>query len=45
MIAKVVKVAPRGTLNLVSEVGVREITGWGRYRGWGLIRSRSLECC
>lgn len=37
MIAKQVKVTPRGALNLVSELGVREMTGRGRYRGWGVL--------
>ena len=37
MIAKAAKVTPRGALNLVSELGVREMTGRGRYRGWGVL--------
>lgn len=37
MIAKEAKVTPRGALNLVSELGVREMTGRGRYRGWGVL--------
>jgi len=37
MIAKSAKVTPRAALNLVAEIGVREITGRGRYRAWGLI--------
>lgn len=37
MIAKAAKVTPRGALNLVSELGVREMTGRGRYRGWGIV--------
>ncbi|NGO55437.1 RHE_PE00001 family protein [Allomesorhizobium camelthorni] len=37
MISKAAKVTPRGALNLVSELGVREITGRGRYRGWGVL--------
>jgi HTH DNA binding domain len=32
MIPKAVKVTPRGALNLIGELGVREITGRGRYR-------------
>ncbi|MER8779427.1 RHE_PE00001 family protein [Mesorhizobium sp. M0977] len=37
MIAKAAKVTPRGALNLVAELGVREMTGRGRYRGWGIL--------
>nr|WP_306440514.1 RHE_PE00001 family protein [Mesorhizobium sp. SARCC-RB16n] len=36
MIAKEVKISPRGALNLISELGVREMTGRGRYRAWGI---------
>lgn len=37
MIAKAAEVTPRGALNLVSELGVREMTGRGRYRAWGVL--------
>jgi hypothetical protein len=37
MVAKVVKVTPRGALNLISELGIRELTGRGRYRAWGIL--------
>ncbi|OAP46207.1 RHE_PE00001 family protein [Sinorhizobium americanum] len=37
MIARHLGVTQRGALNLVRELGVREITGRGRYRGWGVI--------
>ncbi|MFT4183873.1 MAG: RHE_PE00001 family protein [Rhizobium sp.] len=37
MIARHVGVTSRGALNLVSELGVREMTGRGRYRGWGVL--------
>lgn len=37
MIAKAAKVTPRGALNLVADLGVREMTGRGRYRGWGVL--------
>lgn len=37
MIAKEAKLTPRGALNLIAELGVRELTGRGRYRGWGVI--------
>ena len=37
MVAKAAKITPRGALNLVGELGVREITGRGRYRAWGIL--------
>lgn len=37
MIAKAAKITPRGALNLVGELGVREMTGRGRYRAWGIL--------
>ncbi|CAM5335416.1 hypothetical protein ATER59S_00033 [Aquamicrobium terrae] len=37
MVAKAAKITPRGALNLVSELGIREITGRGRYRAWGIL--------
>lgn len=37
MIAKTAKVTPRGALNLIGELGVREVTGRGRYRAWGIL--------
>ncbi len=37
MVAKAAKVTPRGALNLIAELGVREMTGRGRYRAWGVI--------
>ncbi|MAZ85015.1 MAG: hypothetical protein CML31_00885 [Rhizobiales bacterium] len=37
MIAKAAKITPRGALNLVGELGVRELTGRGRYRAWGVL--------
>jgi hypothetical protein len=37
MIAKAARISPRGALNLVGELGVREITGRGRYRAWGVL--------
>lgn len=37
MIEKELKVTTRGALNLVSELGLREITGRGRYRAWGIV--------
>lgn len=37
MIAKTARVTPRAALNLIGELGVREITGRGRYRAWGIL--------
>lgn len=37
MIAKTAKVTQRGALNLIGELGVREVTGRGRYRAWGIL--------
>ena len=37
MVAKAAKISPRGALNLVSDLGVRELTGRGRYRAWGVL--------
>lgn len=37
MIAKAAKITPRGALNLVGELGVREMTGRRRYRAWGVL--------
>lgn len=37
MIAKAAKVTPRGALNLIKELGAREMTGRGRYRAWGIL--------
>ena len=37
MVAKATNVTQRGALNLIAEVGVREMTGRGRYRAWGVI--------
>ncbi|MGF6160140.1 hypothetical protein M2267_005418 [Ensifer sp. KUDG1] len=37
LVAKHVGVTPRGALNLVRELGIREMTGRGRYRGWGVL--------
>lgn len=35
-VAQAADVTPRGALNLLAELGVRECTGRGRYRAWGL---------
>jgi hypothetical protein len=37
MIAKELGVTPRAAQNLVAELGLREATGRGRYRAWGII--------
>jgi hypothetical protein len=37
MVAKAATVTPRAALNLVAELGIREVTGRGRYRAWGII--------
>jgi len=37
MIAKELAVTPRATLRLVQELGLREMTGRGRFRAWGVI--------
>ena len=37
MVAKQLRVTSRGALNLLNEIGIREITGRGRYRAWGII--------
>lgn len=37
LIARHLGITPRGALNLVRELGVREMTGRGRYRGWGVL--------
>ena len=37
MIAKALRVTPRAAQNLVVELGLREATGRGRYRAWGVL--------
>ena len=37
MIGKALGVTPRAAQNLVAELGLREATGRGRYRAWGLL--------
>ncbi|WP_342634103.1 helix-turn-helix domain-containing protein [Mesorhizobium tamadayense] len=36
MIQDRLKVTKQGALNLVGELGLREMTGRGRFRAWGL---------
>jgi hypothetical protein len=37
MIQEQLKVTKQGALNLVSELGLREMTGRGRFRAWGIV--------
>lgn len=37
MIEDELKVTMQGALNLVAELGLREVTGRGRYRAWGIL--------
>jgi hypothetical protein len=37
MVARAARITPRGALNLIGELGVREVTGRGRYRAWGIL--------
>ena len=37
LIAAELKVSQRAALDLVAELGIREVTGRGRYRAWGIL--------
>ncbi|WP_352643886.1 helix-turn-helix domain-containing protein [Mesorhizobium sp. M0220] len=37
MIQDRLKVTKQGALNLVGELGLREMTGRGRFRAWGIV--------
>jgi hypothetical protein len=37
LIAAELKISQRAALDLVAELGIREMTGRGRYRAWGLL--------
>ena len=37
MIAAELRVTPRAAQDLVAELGLREATGRGRYRAWGIL--------
>ncbi|TIM17858.1 MAG: hypothetical protein E5Y69_36030, partial [Mesorhizobium sp.] len=37
MIQDVLNVSKQGALNLVGELGLREMTGRGRFRAWGIV--------
>jgi Fic family protein len=37
LIATELKISQRAALGLVAELGIREVTGRGRYRAWGIL--------
>lgn len=37
MVAEALKVTPRAALRIVEELGLREMTGRGRFRAWGVV--------
>ncbi|TIS53307.1 MAG: hypothetical protein E5W91_31660 [Mesorhizobium sp.] len=37
LIASELKVTQRAALDLIAELGIREVTGRGRYRAWGIV--------
>ncbi|WP_280952474.1 helix-turn-helix domain-containing protein [Mesorhizobium sp. WSM3876] len=37
MIQDRLKVSKQGALNLIGELGLREMTGRGRFRAWGIV--------
>ncbi|MGN6773694.1 RHE_PE00001 family protein [Rhizobium sp.] len=37
MVAETLKVTPRAALRIVEELGLREMTGRGRFRAWGVV--------
>jgi hypothetical protein len=37
MVQKKLKVSKQGALNLVGELSLRELTGRGRFRAWGVL--------
>ena len=37
LIAAELKISQRAALSLVAELGIREMTGRGRYRAWGIV--------
>ncbi|WP_245437268.1 helix-turn-helix domain-containing protein [Mesorhizobium helmanticense] len=37
MIQEALKVSKQGALNLIGELGLREMTGRGRFRAWGIV--------
>ncbi|MES0100683.1 RHE_PE00001 family protein [Mesorhizobium sp. M0019] len=40
MIQERLKVTKQGALNLIGELGLREMTGRGRFRAWGIVQSQ-----
>lgn len=37
MVAEALEVTPRAALRIVGELGLREMTGRGRFRAWGVV--------
>ncbi|XKM38073.1 helix-turn-helix domain-containing protein (plasmid) [Rhizobium ruizarguesonis] len=37
MVAKAVGVTPQAAIRIVGELGLREMTGRGRFRAWGVL--------
>ena len=37
MVAKTLEVTPQGARRIVQELGLREMTGRGRFRAWGIL--------
>jgi predicted transcriptional regulator len=37
MVAKTLEVTPQGARRIVQELGLREMTGRGRFRAWGIV--------
>jgi hypothetical protein len=37
MVAKAMGVTPRAALRIVEELNLRELTGRGRFRAWGIV--------
>ncbi len=45
MVEKELQVTQQGALKLISELNLREITGRGRFRAWGVFSQFSYTCC
>ena len=43
MIADELRITPRAAQNLVADLGLREATGRGRYRAWGVTDRRDRQ--
>jgi hypothetical protein len=37
LVASELKISQRAALSLVAELGIREVTGRGRYKAWGIL--------